>query len=98
WDPDPALRERGGADEQSQYEYWAQRRHPQLEFHNHGVGGERSDEIASRLDSSVGDATVLVVQGGINDIAQGRAIEDAAANLRWMVQRGKQLGLGVVIA
>ena len=98
WDPNPALREREGDNEQSQYEYWAAQRDPQLEFHNHGVGGERTDEIAARLESSVGDATVLVVQGGINDIVQGRAIEEAAADLRWMVRRGKELGLGVVIA
>lgn len=98
WDPNPALREREGDNEQSQYEYWAEQADPALEFHNYGVGGERTDEIAARLESSVGDATVLVVQGGINDIVQGRAIEDAAADLRWMVRRGKELGLGVVIA
>jgi lysophospholipase L1-like esterase len=34
---------------------------------------------------------VLVVQGGINDIAQGRPVEQAADNLRRMVERGKQL-------
>jgi hypothetical protein len=41
---------------------------------------------------------VLVVQGGINDIAQRRPVEQAAANLRAMVRRGKELGLRVVIA
>jgi lysophospholipase L1-like esterase len=41
---------------------------------------------------------VLVVQGGINDIAQGRPIEEAAQNLRAMVRRGKELGLAVAIA
>jgi lysophospholipase L1-like esterase len=40
----------------------------------------------------------LIVQGGINDIAQGRDIEDAADNLRTIVQRGKQLGLRVGLA
>jgi lysophospholipase L1-like esterase len=40
---------------------------------------------------------VLVVQGGINDIAQGRTVEQAAANLRAMVQRGKELGLRVLL-
>jgi lysophospholipase L1-like esterase len=38
------------------------------------------------------------VQGGINDIAQGRAVEVAAANLRAMVRRGKELGLHVALA
>jgi lysophospholipase L1-like esterase len=34
---------------------------------------------------------VLVVQGGINDIVQDRPVEQAADNLRRMVERGKQL-------
>jgi lysophospholipase L1-like esterase len=38
------------------------------------------------------------VQGGINDIAQGRSVEAAAENLRAMVRRGKSLGLQVLLA
>jgi lysophospholipase L1-like esterase len=49
----------------------------------------------ARLDDCARDADVLVVQGGINDIAQGRSVEDAAHNLRTMVRRGKELGLRV---
>jgi lysophospholipase L1-like esterase len=41
---------------------------------------------------------VLIVQGGINDIAQRHPVEPAAANLRRMVERGKALGLRVAIA
>lgn len=44
------------------------------------------------------DASVLIVQGGINDIAQGRDVETAAANLGAMVRRGKALGLRVAVA
>lgn len=33
------------------------------------------------------------MQGGINDIAQGRSVGDAATNLRAMVARGNELGL-----
>jgi lysophospholipase L1-like esterase len=40
---------------------------------------------------------VLIVQGGINDIAQDRDVEDAAGNLRAMVRRGKELGLRVAL-
>lgn len=40
---------------------------------------------------------MLVVQGGINDIAQDRAVETAAENLRSMVRRGKKLGLRVAL-
>ena len=98
WDPNPALRSREGADPRSQYEYWAAAKDPRLEFRNLGVGGERTDQIAARLDGAVAGATVLVVQGGINDIVQGREVEAAAENLRWMVRRGHERGLGVVIA
>ena len=38
------------------------------------------------------------MQGGINDIAQGRSAETAAENLRAMVRRGRELGLRVVLA
>jgi lysophospholipase L1-like esterase len=41
---------------------------------------------------------VLVVQGGINDIAQKRPVESAAANLREMVRCGQELGLRVALA
>jgi lysophospholipase L1-like esterase len=50
------------------------------------------------LDDCARGADVLIVQGGINDIAQGRDVTVAAANLRRMVQRGKELGLSVVLA
>ena len=99
YDPDPTLQARipGDPDPQSQYQYWAARRDPQLEFRNCGVYGERTDQIAARLNDCAKDAKVLIVQGGINDIAQGRPLEPAAANLRQMVERGKKLGLRVAI-
>jgi len=80
------------------WDVWAARRDPRLEIRNCGIYGQRTDEIAARLDECAHGAHVLIVQGGINDIAQDRPIEDAAANLRAMVQRGKQLGLRVAIA
>jgi lysophospholipase L1-like esterase len=100
WDPDSGIRERIGAalDERSQWEHWAAAADPRLSFRNHGVNGERTDEIMARLDAAVDGAVVLIVQGGINDIAQGRPVEPAAANLRSMVRRGKELGLRVAIA
>jgi lysophospholipase L1-like esterase len=51
----------------------------------------------ARLDESAVGADVLVVQGGINDIAQGRSVSGAAENLRAMVRRGKELGLRVLL-
>jgi lysophospholipase L1-like esterase len=100
FDPDPAERERRGFgdDPESQWEYWTALRDSRLEFRNHGVYGQRTDEIAARLEACAAGADVLVVQGGINDIAQGRSVEPAAENLRAMVRRGRELGLGVVLA
>jgi lysophospholipase L1-like esterase len=94
----PEYDPRRGGEETSQWEYWAARRDPRLVFRNCGVYGERTDEIQRRLGGCSAGADVLVVQGGINDIVQGRPAEEAAANLREMVRRGKELGLRVALA
>jgi lysophospholipase L1-like esterase len=70
---------------------------PRLAIRNCGVYGERTDEIARRLESCAAGAAVLVVQGGINDVAQGRAVEETAKDLRAMVRRGRELGLRVLL-
>jgi lysophospholipase L1-like esterase len=100
YDPDPREREAlgFGADEKSQWQYWAHRLHPDLEFRNCGMYGQRTDEIARRLDDCAKSAQVLVVQGGINDIAQQRSVADAARNLEAMVERGIEAGLAVAVA
>lgn len=99
WDPDPAKRllEDPGDDERSQYLYWAALNDPRIDFRNHGVGGERTDEIRARLDAVVEGTDVLIVQGGINDVVQGRAIEQAAADIEAMIQQGRSLGLPVLL-
>ena len=94
----PGYDSRRGGDERSQWEYWAAQIDPRLEFRNRGIYGQRTDEILARLESCAEGADVLVVQGGINDVAQGRPEEEAAANLRTMVRRGKELGLRVAVA
>jgi lysophospholipase L1-like esterase len=100
WDPDPAVRERIGdaLDERSQWEWWAARANPGLELRNCGVYGERAEEIERRLERCAAGADVLVVQGGINDVAQRRPVEAAAEALRRMVRRGRELGLDVALA
>ena len=80
------------------WDQWAARADSSLEIRNCGIYGQRTDEIAARLDECARGADVLIVQGGINDIAQGGDITQAAANLRAMVRRGKELGLRVAIA
>ena len=100
WDPDPRVRERIGAraDERSQWQWWAARRDPSLEFRTRAVYGKRTDEVAAFLDDVVPGADLLVVQGGINDIAQRRSVDDAARNLGTIVERGRALGLPVALA
>ena len=94
----PEYDARRGGDERSQWEYWATLAEPRLSFRNCGVYGERTDEIAARLDECARGAEVLVVQGGINDIAQGRPVTVAAATLHRMVRRGTELGHRVAVA
>ena len=62
------------------------------------VGGERTDEIHARLATAVVGADVLIVQGGINDVVQGRAVKCAAADLLSMVRKVRVAGLQVAIA
>ena len=88
WDDDPAIG----------WPAAAAAADPRLRFTVRAVYGKRTDEIAAWLDEAAAGAEVLVVQGGINDIAQGRPVETAAANLRGMVDRGRELGLRVAVA
>jgi lysophospholipase L1-like esterase len=98
WDPDPAELARIAApDERSQWHWWAARSHPTLQFRNHGVNGERTDQIAARFDGAVDGADAIVVQGGINDIAQGHPVETAAQNLAGLVTKARGLGLRVAL-
>jgi lysophospholipase L1-like esterase len=100
WDPDPAIRERIGPDldPDSQYPLWAGLRLGRgFAVRNCGVFGERTDQIAARFDRCAAGAEALIVQGGINDIAQRRPVADAAADLRAMVRRGRERGMRVMV-
>jgi lysophospholipase L1-like esterase len=99
WDPDPAVRARIAApDERSQWQWWAAQADERLEFRTTAVYGERTDEIARRLDLVLAGADVLVVQGGINDVVQRHPVERAAANLAAMLDRGRAAGLALAVA
>jgi lysophospholipase L1-like esterase len=99
WDPDPCVRASiAHPDERSQWQWWAARLEPSLEFRTHAVYGKRTDEIASFVADVADGADVLVVQGGINDVAQHRSVGDAARNLAAIVERGRELGLPVALA
>jgi lysophospholipase L1-like esterase len=99
WDPDQAVRARIAApDERSQWQWWASLADGRLEFQTTAVYGERTDEIARRLELVLPEADVLVVQGGINDVAQRRPVEEAARNLEAMLDRGRAAGLELAVA
>jgi lysophospholipase L1-like esterase len=99
WDPDPAVCARIPApDERSHWQWWAAQADARLEFRTTAVYGERTDQIASRLDLVLDGADMLVVQGGINDIVQRRPLEDAARNIEAMLERGSAAGLALAVA
>jgi lysophospholipase L1-like esterase len=99
WDPDPVVRARIPVpDERSQWQWWAERADPRLEFRTTAVYGERTDEIARRLDRVLPGAHVLAVQGGINDIAQRRPVEEAAGDIETMLSRGRAEGLALCVS
>jgi lysophospholipase L1-like esterase len=99
WDPDPAVRTRIPVpDERSQWHWWASRADPLLEFRTTAVYGERTDQIARRLDLVLSGAEVLVVQGGINDVVQRRSVDDAARNIGAMLDLGRAAGLALAVA
>jgi lysophospholipase L1-like esterase len=100
YDPNPAVRRSLGLGDnaESQWEWWAQKKHPELQIRNCGVRGERTDQIAQRLDSCTEGADGVVIQGGVNDLGQGIPIAAIVANLRGMIRAAKQLDLDVAIA
>ena len=98
WDPDPEVRARIPApDERSQWQWWTAQADARLEFRTTAVYGERTDQIARRLDLVLAGADVLVVQGGINDVVQRRPAEEAARNLGEMLERGRAAGVALAV-
>jgi lysophospholipase L1-like esterase len=65
---------------------------------NHGVNGERSDQISARFERDVIDHQpwAVVIIAGVNDVYQGR---DAAHVIEWlgvMYERAAAEGIGVI--
>jgi lysophospholipase L1-like esterase len=88
----------GAGDVTSQYAHWLAQTHPEWEVFNRGVNGERSDQIAARLERDVLRAApeVVVIIAGVNDVYQGRSVEHVTTHLRSMYDRARQAGVRVV--
>jgi lysophospholipase L1-like esterase len=102
WSPNPGLRTliatRGRVKRSSQWQYWAgAATDGALRFRNCGVEGDRTDEIEPRLAGCTAGADVVVIQGGTNDVTQGRTPAAAAVNIRDMVRRAQAAGLRALV-
>ena len=73
----------GAGDQTSQYAWWLMQDEPDWEVLNHGVNGERSDQISARFERDVVDHKPwqVVIIAGVNDVYQGR---DAAHVIEWL--------------
>jgi lysophospholipase L1-like esterase/predicted small secreted protein len=97
WDPDPTVRANfPTVDENSQWQRSVRARNGAT-LRNCGVWGERTDEIAKRFAVCTHGAAAVVIQGGINDIVQGRSIERAAHDIACMAERARVAHLQVAL-
>ena len=73
----------GAGDVESQYAYWLMRAHPGWRVLNHGVNGERSDQIREQFARVVMALAPDLVVGiaGVNDIYQNRPAEAVVREL-----------------
>ena len=88
----------GAGDEKSQYAYWLMQAHPEWMVMNHGVNGERSDQIRGRFERDVVDLApqAVVVIAGVNDVYQGREAQHVIEQLIAMYERATRVGIRVV--
>jgi len=88
----------GSGDETSQYSHWLMQAHPDWTVINHGVDGERSDQIRDRFERDVVEQSprAVVIIAGVNDIYQGRETQHVIDQLAAMYERAKRAGIPVV--
>jgi lysophospholipase L1-like esterase len=88
----------GRGDVTSQYSYWLMKAHPEWDVLNRGVNGERTDQIAARLERDVIAAKprAVVIVAGVNDIYQGRTVDQVIDQLERMYDRAAQAGIQVI--
>lgn len=88
----------GAGDETSQYAWWLMEAHPEWQVLNHGVDGERSDQIRGRFERDVVDHApgAVVIIGGVNDVYQGREAQHVIEQLAAMYGRAARERIPVV--
>jgi lysophospholipase L1-like esterase len=88
----------GSGDETSQYAFWLMKAHPDWIVLNRGVNGERSDQIWARFERDVirNSPAAVVIIAGVNDLYQGRTVEEVTEQLQAMYARAAQAGIPVV--
>ena len=88
----------GAGDETSQYAYWLMKANPEWKVLNHGVNGERSDQVRGRFERDVVDHSpqAVVIIAGVNDVYQGRDAQHVIEQLVAMYERATRVGICVV--
>src|SRR5688572_23364607 len=90
----------GRGNVESQYAYWLAAMHPNWRVLNHGVKGDRTDQIAARFRRDVVPLApdVLIVIAGGNDIYQRREVSESQRALLEIYEGAHAAGIGLVIA
>lgn len=88
----------GSGDERSQYPYWLMQADPEWDVLNHGVNGERSDQVRGRFERDVVELLprAVVIIAGVNDVYQGREGQHVIEQLVAMYERATRVGIRVV--
>ena len=88
----------GLGDETSQYAFWLMKAHPEWVVLNRGINGQRSDEIRARFERDViqNRPAAIVIIAGVNDIYQGRSVEQVTGELQAMYARAAAAAIPVV--
>jgi lysophospholipase L1-like esterase len=88
----------GAGDVESQYAWWLGRRHPHWRVLNRGVNGERTDQVAARVERDVlaHQPHLLIVIAGVNDVYQGLPVGHATTHLRGIFDQAAASGIPVV--
>lgn len=88
----------GEGDETSQYAYWLMQARPDWDVLNHGVNGERSDQIRGRFEQDVVNhmPRAVVIIAGVNDVYQGREPQHVIEQLAAMYERARRTSIPVV--